>query len=181
MCWGEYVVLLSFSHVSFAFGAYVLRIEKSCWYIFPLMSMKCPSPSLLITFGRKFILFDIRMTTPACFLELFSWKTFVQLVSLSVCLCYWDVFLVCTRMMDPVYISSLLAYVFLLENWVHWCWELLKTDDCYCYFCCLRWYFLFVICFFWVCCEMINFLCFLWCSYHPCVGVAFPIFFVGLD
>jgi hypothetical protein len=48
---------LSFSKVSFknvgafAFGPLMSRIETSSWWIFPLMSMKCPSPSLLITFG----------------------------------------------------------------------------------------------------------------------------------
>jgi hypothetical protein len=36
----------------------------------------------------------------------------------SVCLWHWDTFPVCSKMMGPVYISSLLAYVFLLENWV---------------------------------------------------------------
>jgi len=47
---------LSFSNVSFtnvdalAFGAYMFEIEMSSWWIFPLMSMKCPFPSLLINF-----------------------------------------------------------------------------------------------------------------------------------
>ena len=48
----------------------------------------------------------------------------------SVCLCCWSMFFVCSRMMDPVYVSSLLAYVLLLGNWVHWCWEILGTNDC---------------------------------------------------
>ena len=42
----------------------------------PFMSMKCPFLSLLITFGWKSILLDIKMTTPTCFLGLFTWKTF---------------------------------------------------------------------------------------------------------
>ena len=40
------------------------------------MSMQCPSPSFLITFGWKSILLDIRMATPACFLGPFAWKLF---------------------------------------------------------------------------------------------------------
>ena len=49
--------ILSFSKVSFVnvnalvFGAEMLRIETSSWWIFPLMNMKYPSPSCLITFG----------------------------------------------------------------------------------------------------------------------------------
>ena len=40
-----------------------------------------------------------------------------------------------------------------------------------CYFCCWRWYYVCVILFFWVCCEKINFLCFLECSYLPCFRI----------
>jgi hypothetical protein len=40
------------------------------------------------------------------------------------------VFAVCCKILDPVYISTLLVYAFLLGNWVHWCWEILKTSDC---------------------------------------------------
>ena len=48
---------LSFSKVSFmnegtfAFGAYMLRIESPSWSVFPLTSKKCPSVSLLMTLG----------------------------------------------------------------------------------------------------------------------------------
>ena len=47
---------LSFSKVSFtnvfalAFGVYMFRIEMSYWWTFPLMSIMCPSASLLILF-----------------------------------------------------------------------------------------------------------------------------------
>ena len=53
------------------------------------MSMKCPSPSLLIDFSLKSILLDIRMATPACFLGPFAWKTFSQPFTLSRCLSLW--------------------------------------------------------------------------------------------
>ena len=50
------------------------------------MSIKCPSPSLLIDFSLKSVLLDIRMATPACFLGLFAWKPFSQPFNLSRCL-----------------------------------------------------------------------------------------------
>ena len=53
------------------------------------MSMKCPSPSLMIDFSLKSILLDIRMSTPACFLGPFAWKTFSQPFTLSRCLSLW--------------------------------------------------------------------------------------------
>jgi hypothetical protein len=34
-----------------AFGVYMFKIETSSWWISPLMTMKCPSLSDLITFG----------------------------------------------------------------------------------------------------------------------------------
>ena len=53
------------------------------------MSMKCPSPSLLIDFSLKSILLDIRMATPTCFLRPFAWKTFSQPFTLRRCLSLW--------------------------------------------------------------------------------------------
>jgi hypothetical protein len=97
----------------------------------PLMSMQCPSSSFLITFNWKSILLNIRMATLAWFLGSFAWKNFFSLwFSGSVCVCHWGVFPVCSKMLSPVYISSLLAHVFVLGNWVHWCWEILGTNDC---------------------------------------------------
>ena len=55
-----------------ALGAKMFRIETSSWCIFPLMNMKCPFPSLLITFGSTSILLYIRTTTPVSFLSLFA-------------------------------------------------------------------------------------------------------------
>jgi hypothetical protein len=52
----------------------MFRIEMSSWWIFLLMSMKCPSPTLLIYFASKSTLLDIRMASPACILGLFAWK-----------------------------------------------------------------------------------------------------------
>ena len=43
--------------------------------------MKCPSLSFLIDFSLKSILLDIRITTPACFLDPFDWKIFPNLYS----------------------------------------------------------------------------------------------------
>jgi hypothetical protein len=54
----------------------------SSWWIFPLMSMKCPSMSLLISFGLNSILLDIRVATPACFLGTFALKIFFQVFTL---------------------------------------------------------------------------------------------------
>jgi hypothetical protein len=42
------------------------------------MSIKSPSTSILVTFGWKSILLDIRMATPARFFGLFAWKPFFQ-------------------------------------------------------------------------------------------------------
>jgi hypothetical protein len=52
--------------------------EEKLPQILPLMSMKCPSLSFLITLGWKSILFDIRMATPACFFGPFAWKIVFQ-------------------------------------------------------------------------------------------------------
>jgi hypothetical protein len=75
---------LSFTKVSLmnvdalAFGAQIFRNERSYWKILPLMNMKYPSLSFLITFGWKSILFDIRMAIPACYLGPFAWKIVFQ-------------------------------------------------------------------------------------------------------
>ena len=34
--------------------------------------------------------------------------------------------------------------------------------------------------FFWICCELINLLCFLACGYPPCVGIFLLVSFLGL-
>ena len=41
---------------------------------------------------------------------------------------YWGEFLVCSKMLGPVYVSSLLVYVFLLGNWIHWYKEILRKS-----------------------------------------------------
>jgi hypothetical protein len=112
-------------------------------------------PILLITFYWKSTLLDNKMATPACFLEPFAWKKFPSLLLWSnVCFCHWNVFPVCWKMLYPIYISSLWVYVFLLWNWVHWCWEILGTN--YCWFL----LFLFLELELWLCVSLL--LCLLW-------------------
>ena len=110
---------MSFSNVSFTNVQHKysgLRVHLIGF--FPLMSLKCYSPSFLITFGCKSSLLDIRMATLDCFLGPVSWKKFSSpLLCCSVYLCHWPV---CSKMLCSVYVSSLLAYVILLGNWVHW-------------------------------------------------------------
>ena len=62
-----------------SFGAKIFRTESSSWENLPLMTMKCPSLSFLITLAWKLILFDIRMATPACFLDRLLGKLFSSL------------------------------------------------------------------------------------------------------
>ena len=75
----------------------MFRIETFSWWIFPLMNMKCPSSSCLITFGWKSILLDIRMATPACFLGPFAYKSFFLPFTLRQCL---SMFLRCVSCMQ---------------------------------------------------------------------------------
>ena len=76
--------VLSFTNVSLmnvaalVFGSWIFRIESFSWKILPMMSMKCPFLSFLMTLGWKSILFDIRMATPACFFRPFAWKIVFQ-------------------------------------------------------------------------------------------------------
>ena len=67
---------LNFSNVSFTnVGA---LIERSSWWIFPLMSMKCSSLSLLIIFAWKSVSLEIRIATPAYFLGSLAWTIILQ-------------------------------------------------------------------------------------------------------
>jgi len=95
------------------------------------MGMKCPSPSILINFGWMCILLDIRMVTPACFLGPFCLENFFLAPHYwgSVCLCCWGMFLVCSKIMDPVCIVSMLAYDFLFLNLVYWYWKIVKINE----------------------------------------------------
>lgn len=45
------------------------------WWIFPLMTMSCPSLSLFITSGLYSILLDITMAIPPCFLGPYIFST----------------------------------------------------------------------------------------------------------
>lgn len=108
--------------------------ELKFWWLFPFHEYYYLSPSLLIS-----ILLYIRMSITACSLCQVPWKTFFQLFTLrwylSMLLC---VHLVYSRMMDPVYASSLCL---LLWNWIHWCRHILVFTD---------FYFLCAILFFWI-------------------------------
>ena len=86
-----------------------------------------------------------------------------------------------SKKLGPVYITSLLVYVFLLENWVHWYYEILRKSHC-CFLVflllelefCSRDYFLLV-------CWKNTFLLFLELSFPHCVEV-FPLLSIeGLD
>ena len=113
--WGSMYVLCFSKHFFLWMWEYMFRTKTFSWWIFPLMNMKCPSLSCLITFGWKSILLDIKLVSPTCFLEPFSWKPFYSLILWgSVSLCYWSVFLVCSKMLDQFFVSCLLAYIFLL-------------------------------------------------------------------
>jgi hypothetical protein len=73
--WGLMCCNLSFNNVSFinmgafAFRVWTSRIARPSWWIFPLMSMKCPFLTLLITFSQKSTLLDSEIATPNSFLS----------------------------------------------------------------------------------------------------------------
>ena len=97
-----------------------LRVHLGWFFLWPVWSVL---PYLFMkTFGWELILFYIRMTTSACFLGPFLGKLFSNfLLWGSLCLycevvlLHWGVFLVCSTMLDPVYTSSMLVYVFVRE------------------------------------------------------------------
>ena len=70
--------------------------------------------------------------TPACFIAPFAWKTFFQpSFTLRQCL---SLILRCASCMQQntgscLLLSLLLAYAFLLGNLMHWCWEILMTNN----------------------------------------------------
>lgn len=90
------------------------------------MSRQCSSLYLLINFGLKSILLDIKMVTQACFLGPFPWNIiFPFFLILSWCLSLMlGVFLWFSSRMDHVFPSILFVSVFLLGNWDHWRWEI---------------------------------------------------------
>jgi hypothetical protein len=51
----------------------------------------------------------------------------------------------------------------------------------YCYVCFCKWLYVHVVLSYWLCCEMINILSFLWCRYPLCVGVFLLEPSAGLD
>ena len=120
--------------------------------------------SFPISFENFWLNVYIRMASSTCSLGPFSWKMFSSpLLWGSIWICHWGLFLVCSKKLDLVYVSRLLASMFLLWHWVHWCWEILKISDSLLLFCSCCWifYYGYVMLFFWVCCEIINFCVFL--------------------
>jgi hypothetical protein len=61
------------------FGAYMLRIDISSWWIVPSINMKWSSLSLPIDFSLKFTLSDMSIATHVCLWGPFAWKTFSTL------------------------------------------------------------------------------------------------------
>ena len=90
-----------------------------------------PFPHLFWLFlVEKSILLDIWMTTPSCFLGPVPLeKPFAACYFGVVSIFAVSVFLVCGRMMDRVYVFSLLACAFSSGDSVHECWEILMTND----------------------------------------------------
>ena len=118
---------LNFSNVSF------MNVEPLCLghrysefrynpggFIFSLMNMKCPSPSLLITFGWIISIFlNIRTSTPVCFLGPFVWKIFFPaLYSEIITIFVTEVCFLSSRMMDSVYPCTRLVCHFILVSLV---------------------------------------------------------------
>ena len=84
----------------------------------------------MITFGWKSILLDIRMATPACFLGSYAWEIFFSslLVWSSVCLFPWGGFPVSRKMLGSIYVSSLLACLFIVECLSPLLWRVVKDQ-----------------------------------------------------
>lgn len=81
----------------------MLRLEKKpSWFIFPWMSVKCPSPSPLINSGLNYILLDIRIGILACFLCPFFGNLFTTLYSEEMSTIDLKSVPLCSRKMDPV-------------------------------------------------------------------------------
>ena len=124
------------------------------------MSMKCPSLSLLINFGWKSILLDIRMAAPVCFLVQFAWKTFFQPFTLKWCLCLLQRYVSCMEQnegsclcIQSVSLSFLIRELsplmlkYINDQWLLVPVILMLVVELYC-----------VILFFWIYYVMINFL-----------------------
>jgi hypothetical protein len=94
---------------------------------------------------------------------------FSLLLWVSICLCPWGGFPVCSKRLGPVYVSSQVVY--LLGNWVHWYEEILRRHN-YCFLLFLLLELRFCSCG----CLLLGVLkhYFLGCSFLPCVEV-FPL------
>ena len=162
----------------------MFSIEISSWRMFPVTNMKCPSLSLLINFSLRFILLDIRIATPACFLGPFDWNIFFpnfycETMSLRLVCVSWmqmkdgfcfhiqsvnlylligDMSAFTLRDNNEQGLLSPANLVFIVGN-VNLC--VFPFFGIWCY-------------------ETINCLCFCWCSQFPWAGGFFLVFCVGL-
>jgi hypothetical protein len=92
-----------------AFWAYMFRDEKTSWWMFSLTSMKCHSSYILINFGLSLFYYILEFL-----LQLFLYSACLDNFSSPLLwgndyICYLGVFLVWSRMVDPVLASILLA------------------------------------------------------------------------
>lgn len=112
-----YVGVLKF--MTYIRNRYVIFME------FPLLSIKCPSPSTLIYLSLNPILFIIRITNNLLLGSIWLKNIFPNLYSQVIFVFNVEVgmFLVGNRRINTIYIYILLTYVFFLMKWVHWYWE----------------------------------------------------------
>ena len=80
-----------------------MDVQNQEFILVDFPKVECLTSSCLITFGWKSILLAIWMANPNCFLKPFSWNNFFILLPWdSVCLCYWDVILKCSKILGLV-------------------------------------------------------------------------------
>ena len=95
-------------------GAQILRTKMAFW-IFFIDEYICPSQTVLINYGRKSILLDIKMLIPTCLLGLFAFYLFLKPFTLY----HLSMMLRCVSWMHqrevPFFASILKVCVFLLE------------------------------------------------------------------
>ena len=98
-----------------------LHVGHKCstfsWWIFPLMNMKCHSSLYMIPLVESLFYWMLGWQLLLVSWDHFLGRTFSTLLLWnSACVCYWGVFLACSKMLDLVCISSLLACLF--NRWV---------------------------------------------------------------
>ena len=107
--WMPWYLWHKFSQLKCQLGIFLL------WWVWSVLP--CP---FLINSGWKSILLYTSMAILAYFLCPFVWKPFSSpFLWLNVYIYCWGMFFVCSKMMDPVFTSILLACVFLLIDWAN--------------------------------------------------------------